>query len=80
MRRSATGKLYYYCMAFFVQKSSPGEQSFGFASVSIGWPTKNLTNSKIEEARRGALGDDFANGALISATYLGHMTPAEATS
>ena len=66
-------KRHYYMISFVAPSGV-------YARVTLGWPDQNVTESRIEEAKTGALGFPHANACPLAVSYLGHMTPEEARS
>jgi hypothetical protein len=60
-------------MFSFVTKNSD------FARVTMGWPEKFVSESRLSEARIAAIGA-WSNACPIAVSYLGEMTREEATS
>lgn len=65
-------KRHYYLFSFVTPSSV-------YARVTMGWPDKNVTESRIKEARDGALGRHFS-ACPLAVSYLGYMTPEEVMS
>jgi hypothetical protein len=66
-------KRHYYMFSFI----SPGNT---YSRVTMGWPDMKVTESRIKEARDGALGFPYANACPLAVSYLGYMTREEAQS
>lgn len=72
-------KLHYYMFGY--SWAGRGTSSHGYGNVTIGYPDKAVTAARLKAAKRDALdpNDDVdKNVAILSVSYLGHMTKAEA--
>ena len=64
---------HYYLISFALSDG-------GFARVSMGWPDLGITESRLREARDAAIGHKYSSACPLAVSYLGHMTPEQATS
>jgi hypothetical protein len=65
--------LHYYLFSFALSDG-------GFARVTMGWDDLPVTESKLREARDAAIGHKNASACPLAVSYLGCMTPSQATS
>lgn len=65
--------LHYYLFSFAMSDG-------GFARVTIGWPDLPVTESRLTYAREAAVGHLRSSACPIAVSYLGQMTPEQATS